>query len=90
MYERLPTLPACCRPQMDGCGQFRKHKLQLTKLSLEPVHHMRVGSVVAPKQTKMSFHLSNPRFHHAQLFADDESLLRFLRAARRSSSCLFS
>ncbi len=50
---------------------------------------MRGGSVVAPKQTKVSPHLAIPRFHHAQLFADDELLLAFLREAIQSSASLF-
>lgn len=75
---------------MDGYAQFHKHKLQLRTPSLESVHHMRTGSVVAPKQTKVNPRLSNLYFRHAQLFADDELLLAFLREARQSPSRLFS
>src|SRR6185503_1328932 len=75
---------------MGDCAQFHKHKLQPTTPSLESVHHMRIGSVVALEQTKVSPHLSHPRFRRAQLFADDELLLAFLREARQYSSRLFS
>ena len=81
---------ACYHQQMDGCEQFRKHKLQPTTPSQEQVHHMRGGSVIAPRQTKVSPHLAIPRFPHAQLFADDELLLAFLREAIQSSASLFS
>jgi len=90
MCEQPLALCACCRQQTDGCEQFRKHKLQLKTPSQDAVHHMRVGSVVALKQRKVSPHLSNPRFRHAQLLADDELLLPFLRKARQFSSRLFS
>src|ERR1051325_3154397 len=90
MYELPPVRCACYRQQMDGCEQFRMHKLQPKMPSQEQVHHMRGGSVVGPRQTKVSLHLAIPRFRHAQLFADDELLLAFLREAIQSSASLFS
>src|ERR1043166_5841108 len=90
MFELPLGLCACYRQQMDGCEQFRKHKLPLKTPSQEQVHHMRGGSVAAPEQIKVSPHRAIPRFRHAQRFADDELLLSFLREARQSSASLFS
>jgi hypothetical protein len=78
------ALFACCRQQMDGCEQFRKHKLQLTTPS-QAIHHTLVGSLVAPKQTKVSPHLSTfasamlsylPVMNRCQRFFEEPDNLR--------------